>query len=158
MTTGRTRVLGWTLVGVQGLLLLALIALPWRVSPANAMSTAPWLWIGTVIAIVGLLLAVVAMRQLGAALTATPVPNDNAPLVVSGVYGRVRHPIYSGILLASAGFSIAVGSWWQLGVWVVLLVFFWFKARWEDRLLAERHPDHWGAYAARTGTLIPWSG
>jgi protein-S-isoprenylcysteine O-methyltransferase Ste14 len=150
----RRRTLGWVLVAVQFILIAALILVPWRRS-------APWppdlsLIIGGALALIGVLIAIAGFLRLGSALTPTPVPIEGAELRTTGIYSWVRHPIYSGLLLASAGFVIAVGSLATFAVWLLLCVFFVLKHSWEDRLLAERHGAAWQEYAQRVGGLIPW--
>jgi protein-S-isoprenylcysteine O-methyltransferase Ste14 len=143
---------GWSLVVVQGLLLLLLVVVPHR-SP-GAVSVAA----GLVLAAAGAGVLLVAFRVLGRALTPTPVPVRGAGLRTDGPYRWVRHPIYTGVLLMAAGFTVAVGSWWTVGAWLLLLAFFWTKWRWEDRLLHARYGAEWDAWAARTGSIVPGLG
>lgn len=141
--------LGWLLVVLQFVLLVVLVLLPHR--PATLLSLA----IGVPLIAAGLVLGLAASRRLGAALTPTPVPIADAGLRTSGVYSYVRHPIYSAILLAALGFTIALGSWWTLLGLVALVAFFAVKYRWEDRLLAQEYGTAWQDWAARTGALVP---
>lgn len=143
---------GWTLVAVQGVLLVLLVVLPHR-SPS-----VPAVVAGLVLIAAGAAVLLVAFRVLGRALTPTPVPVAGAGLRTDGPYRWVRHPIYTGVLLAAAGFTVALGSWWTAGAWLVLLVFFWGKWRWEDRLLSGRYGAEWSAWAARTGAIVPGLG
>ena len=140
---------GWLLVFVQVLIFLGFILLPWR--EPNALS----LILGLILAIGGIAIAVVTFRSLGDALTATPVPRAGAALRTQGIFGVVRHPIYSGVLLALLGFVIAIGSWWSLAWWLVAVVFFLGKSRWEDSLLRAKHPGEWEIWAQGTPALIP---
>ena len=149
---------GWILVGVQAALLVALIFLPRRSSltwPLDILEV-----FGIVLMIAGLALLLIALLSLGRALTPTPVPVDGAQLRTAGIYGVVRHPVYVGVLLAALGFTLAVGSVWQVLVWFLLLGFFLGKAFWEDRLLAERHGVAWYDYADHVGGFFPrlWGG
>ena len=147
-----TRV-GWILVGVQAALLVALVFLPRRSSltwPLDLLEI-----LGIVLMIGGLALLLIALLTLGRALTPTPVPVLGAGLRTSGIYGVVRHPSYVGVLLAGLGFTLAVGSVWQVIVWFLLLGFFLGKAFWEDRLLAERHGVGWYDYADHVGGFFP---
>jgi len=143
----RTR--GWLMVVLQFVLLIALVLVPRR--PAETL----WLIVGAVVALIGLGLGFAAFRALGPALTPTPVPIEGAGLRTTGVYARLRHPIYSAVLLLATGYVIAVGSWWSFAVALILLLFFLIKARWEDTLLAAAYPATWPAWAQRTGMLLP---
>ena len=147
------RRIGWALVGVQAVLLVAFVLLPKRrslLAPPDVLDV-----LGVVLMIAGLALTLIALLGLGAALTPTPVPQEGAALRTRGIYSYVRHPIYVGILLAALGFTLAVGSLWQVLLWVVLAVFFYAKAFWEDRLLAARHGVAWFDYADHVGGFIP---
>ena len=99
-------------------------------------------------------LAVWAGRTLGRAMTAYPKPVDGAPLVESGPYGVVRHPIYSGALLFFLGWSLFAGPV-ALGLTVLLAVLWAGKVSVEEAHLRRAHPEY-DAYAARVPSrLIP---
>jgi protein-S-isoprenylcysteine O-methyltransferase Ste14 len=142
-------VVGWLLVAVQFLLLVALVLLPWRTPSAAAVVA------GVALIAAGVLLGLLAGRRLGRALTPTPVPLSGAGLRTDGVYAHLRHPIYSAVLLAVLGFVVAVGSAWSWAMAAVILAFFWIKSRWEDRLLREEYGEDWTRWAAVTGALVP---
>lgn len=149
----RVRLIGWVLVGAQVLLLVLFVALPKRRSlfaPPDFLDV-----LGIILMIGGLAIVIVSLVSLGAALTATPVPQESAALRTQGIYALVRHPVYSGILVAGLGFTLAVGSIWQVVLWVTLAVFFYAKAFWEDRLLAEKHGVAWFDYADHVSSFIP---
>jgi protein-S-isoprenylcysteine O-methyltransferase Ste14 len=149
----RTSLIGWVLVGVQTVLLILFVVLPKR---RSLFSTPDFLDVlGIILMIAGLAVLLIAFMGLGSALTPTPVPQQGAALRTGGIYSRVRHPIYSGILLAGLGFTLAVGSIWQVLLWVALAVFFYAKAFWEDRLLAEKHGVAWFDYADHVSGFIP---
>lgn len=141
--------LGWLLVVLQFVLLAVLALLPHRT--ATLLSLA----VGVPLMAAGVVLGLAASRRLGSALTPTPVPIADAGLRTDGVYSNVRHPIYSAILLAALGFTVALGSWWTLLALGVLAAFFTVKYHWEDRLLAQEYGTAWQDWAARTGALVP---
>lgn len=149
----RTRLIGWALVGVQALLLILFLALPKRRSLFAPLDFVDVL--GILLMIAGLALTLIALVSLGAALTPTPVPQESAALRTGGIYSVVRHPVYAGILVAALGFTLAVGSIWQVVLWVALATFFYAKAFWEDRLLVEKHGVAWFDYADHVGGFIP---
>jgi len=150
MSSARVHSTGWLLVAVQFVLFAAVLFLPRRAQ------TSEWLLIlGGVLAVAGVVVVGLAFVRLGGALTPTPVPLPGAGLRTDGIYGRVRHPIYSGILLIAIGIVVAIGSWWTCAWLVVLVVFFIIKSRWEDRLLAEAYGTDWQEWAEQTGGLIP---
>jgi protein-S-isoprenylcysteine O-methyltransferase Ste14 len=107
-----------------------------------------------VLALAGGILAVVAGRALGGALTPFPRPNHRARIVERGPYRVVRHPIYAAGGLFLAGVSLA-SSPVALALTAVLLVVWGLKARVEERFLLEALPGY-GDYMERTRyRLVP---
>jgi protein-S-isoprenylcysteine O-methyltransferase Ste14 len=74
--------------------------------------------------------------------------------VETGPYGWVRHPIYSGLILAAFGWALIAQGWLTLLWAVVLLVFFDIKSRREERWLMARFPAY-ASYRKRVRKLIP---
>ena len=91
----------------------------------------------------GLALAVWGIRSLGPALTPGTEPLPGAPLVTGGAYAHLRHPIYGGIVLLLAGYTLAWSNWTlALIVGCVALLYFEAKAAAEERWLDGRYPDY----------------
>lgn len=86
--------------------------------------------------------------------TATPLPNAHARLRTTGLYRFVRHPIYSGLLLAATAFTVGTGSVTRVVVLVLLVLLLTVKARWEEPRLSRRFEGH-AAYASRTPRFVP---
>ncbi|WP_158274466.1 methyltransferase [Cellulomonas sp. WB94] len=145
------RVVARLLVAGQGLLLVLLLVVPGRGGWAVPR---PLAVVSGVVVAVGLGIMVAAGTALGRGLTATPLPNEHAQLRTNGLYRFVRHPIYSGLLLASAAFTVGTGSVTRLVVLVVLVLLLTLKARWEEVRLARRF-DGYAAYAATTPRFVP---
>ena len=78
-------------------------------------------------------------------------------IVDTGPYGIVRHPIYTGIIIASVA---TAALWATAAAWigVALLTLGWYvKARLEERFLREQlGPENYDAYAQRVPMLIPF--
>ena len=140
---------GWLLVGVQAILLVALVVVP------HGETTTARIALGAILIAAGAVLGGVAGFRLGSALTPTPVPMPGASLRTDGPYRAVRHPIYSAVLVAAIGFAVAFGSLWTWLIVVLLGIFFLMKARWEDALLREAHGPEWELWKSSTGALIP---
>ena len=104
--------------------------------------------------VVGGGVAVRGIRDLGSSLTPFPGPSHANQLVETGIYRLVRHPIYSGITLASLGWGVATLAPLAIGLAMVLLIWFDLKSRVEERWLLARHPDYL-RYRARTRRFIP---
>ena len=104
--------------------------------------------------VIGLVIVVVAGTSLGRGLTATPLPNAHARLRTGGLYRFVRHPIYTGLLLAATAFTVASGNLYRVLLLVLLVLLLTAKARWEEVRLSRRF-EGYAAYAARTPRFVP---
>lgn len=119
---------------------------PWR---------AGWLVaVGGVAFIVGALLGVAGARALGRFRTPFPKPRENARLVQHGIYARVRHPLYTSVMLLSLGWALCWQSVVALLLALAQIPFFIAKARREERWLRERFPDY-EEYARRVPAFWP---
>ena len=86
----------------------------------------------------------------------TPMTQKNDPeLVTSGPYHLVRHPIYSGILVAGLGTALAL-SWLGLIAVVLAGVYFLYSATVEERHMTQQFPDSYPAYKRSTKMLVPF--
>lgn len=113
-----------------------------RSSPWDSLRIA-----GAVIGLLGITLIVIARMQLGGALPGKTGPRK---LVTTGLYARVRNPIYLSSMLVIAGIAMYVHKpWMVLGVVVVLPAqLVWIQA--EERTLRERFGEAYDLYRART--------
>jgi protein-S-isoprenylcysteine O-methyltransferase Ste14 len=103
----------------------------------------------------GILFAIWARVCLGTNWSAAVTVKEGHELMRGGPYGVTRHPIYSGLLLASAGVALAADRWQALiGLGLVLLGF-WIKSRKEERWMMERFGAEYEEYRRRTRALIP---
>ena len=103
----------------------------------------------------GGLLAARGSWDLRASFSPFPRPVVGAPLVETGAYGLVRHPIYGGLILAALGWGLATSSTLAVLGAGLLLLLFAAKARREEAWLEVVHPGY-RAYRHRTKRLIPW--
>ena len=141
----------WSLVAVQLALLAGLVWFPGE----RVWSVPGWLAaIAIVLIIVAAVFAVAAAVQLGPGLTASPLPSAAAQLRTTGVYGCVRHPIYTGLLLGGAAVVLLGGRTSRVWMWLALLTLLWGKTWLEERKLTTRFPGY-RDYAAATPRLVP---
>lgn len=103
--------------------------------------------IGILIGIYGLALFVQGAVALGSSLTPFPRPSEGAAFREHGIYGRVRHPIYGGVLLMALGWSLSLSPL-ALGATVLLWILLELKSRHEESMLLERYPGY-GVYRER---------
>ena len=138
------------------ILLIVLLLLRARVLKGHAVTTSPWLQgVGFAIFVLGLGLAVWARVYLGRNW-GTPMSEKADPeLITTGPYHSVRHPIYSGIILAMVGTAVAVSTYWLIAV-ALLGGYFCYSAVMEERYMAKAFPDTYPAYRRSTKMLIPF--
>jgi len=122
----------------------------------HGVQTAPWrAGLGIALLLLGLSFAVWARIHIGRNW-GTPMTRKVEPeLVTSGPYRLVRHPIYSGILLAGAGTAIAL-NWMWLALVALAAVYFIYSATVEERYMAEQFPEAYPAYKRSTKMLVPF--
>lgn len=111
-----------------------------RVDPA-------WIrWLGGAVMVAGAFVMGWGFRSLGRNLTPGTEPLAGAELVTDGAYAHFRHPIYAGLVLFLAGYTLAWSNWTlALVVGIVALQYFQAKARVEERWLTARFPLY-GSY------------
>jgi protein-S-isoprenylcysteine O-methyltransferase Ste14 len=111
--------------------------------------------IGTVLFASGIALAVWARVYLGRNWGMPMTEKAEPELVTSGPYRSVRHPIYSGLLLAGVGTALVTNP---LGLILVGIVgaYFYYSATVEERNLTSVFPTAYPAYRAATKMLIPF--
>jgi protein-S-isoprenylcysteine O-methyltransferase Ste14 len=152
---GRTR---WTrFAGFRvAIVLVALLLLRLGVFKGRAVTRDPWLQvIGLVIFFLGLALAIWARVYLGRNWGMPMSEKADPELVTTGPYSTVRHHIYSGIILAMIGTTVAVSLYWLVAV-VLLGAYFIYSAVMEERYMAGRFPDAYPKYKQSTKMLIPF--
>src|SRR5207245_453683 len=124
-----------------------------RGHPAN---TDPWLaGIGLVLFALGLGFAIWARVHIGRNWGTPMTRKDEPELVTSGPYRLVRHPIYSGILVAGFGTAVALSWLWLIPVGLAG-VYFLYSATAEERYLSEQFPDTYPVYKRSTKMLVPF--
>lgn len=111
-------------------------------------------WIGFALFAAGIALGGWSRHALGKSFTPFPKPVEGGAQVLQGPYRWVRHPIYSGIIVSSAGWALAWHSITGAVLTVLLLAFFDMKARREEKWLEGAYPGY-PEYRRRTRKLIP---
>lgn len=146
---------GW--VAAQ-MLLIGIVAVRGTLALPDAIDRWPdnWPFVvqGFVLLGIGGWATVSGANRLGGSLTAVPRPRDGAELVESGIYARIRHPIYLGVMCLGIGWALLCGDLVALVAACVLAVVLDLKARREEVWLLERYPAY-EAYRARTRRFVP---
>ena len=141
---------GW--VVVQFALMFAILAAGplWR-----AQWSGWWTWaMGGALLLPGAWAGLRGSRDLGAQRTPFPQPKDDGQLITTGIYARVRHPLYLSVIALGFAWALLWRSGPALALAVLQMPFFDRKARREERSLRERHASY-DDYARCVKRFIP---
>lgn len=113
--------------------------------------------LGVTLTAVGCGLTILARLYLGRNWSATAVIKQDHELVCSGPYRLVRHPIYTGCLIAAIGTAIAFGEIRDLLSLPLIVMGFWLKLRSEERMLVSNFGERYVAYRREVpGAIVPY--
>jgi protein-S-isoprenylcysteine O-methyltransferase Ste14 len=141
--------------------LAAWVLLVLHVIPSHWLVLRPWPHTlavqaaGLGLTILGCLFAIWARVTLGKNWSGLPKVKQEHELILKGPYALVRHPIYSGLLLALAGTFLANGRLGGVLIWVLMAISYAIKMRQEERLMYETFPDAYPEYKQKVKALIP---
>ena len=111
--------------------------------------------IGAALVLAGVGLAVYARVYLGRNWGMPMSRKEEPELVTGGPYAFVRHPIYTGIILAILGSAIGESLVWAVML-IVFAPYFVYSARREEELMCEQFPTQYPEYMQRTKMIVPF--
>jgi protein-S-isoprenylcysteine O-methyltransferase Ste14 len=111
--------------------------------------------IGVALCALGVGLAIWARTVLGRNWGMPMSMKENPELVTSGPYARIRHPIYTGVLVALLGTSLAINAILLIPL-VLCSAYFIYSAMTEERSMTRQFPDSYPEYMRRTNMLVPF--
>jgi protein-S-isoprenylcysteine O-methyltransferase Ste14 len=112
-------------------------------------------WIGVFLTAAGVAIACWARYHLGTNWSGVVTLKEGHELIRTGPYRNIRHPIYTGILLALLGTAVAVGEIRALIAVAIAYTSFYTKARREESLLAREFGDRFTEHQRQTGMFLP---
>ena len=122
----------------------------------HSLNTDPLLaGLGLALFALGLGFAIWARVHIGRNWGIPMTQKDEPELVTSGPYRLVRHPIYTGIVVAGVATAVAL-SWIWLFAAGLAGVYFVYSATVEEQYLAEQFPDTYPEYKRSTKMLLPF--
>ncbi len=92
--------------------------------------------IGDALVVIGLGIAILTVKQNNYAAANITV-EESQPVISTGLYGIVRHPMYMGASIMFAGIPLALDSWWGLAVLVPVVIVFAVRIADEEKLLSQ---------------------
>jgi protein-S-isoprenylcysteine O-methyltransferase Ste14 len=144
-------------LGIRAVLVVIVILLV-RLGAFRAQTHNTDLWLaglGLILFALGLGFAIWARVHIGRNW-GMPMTQKNEPeLVTSGPYHLVRHPIYSGVLVAGIGTAVALSWFWLIAVGLAA-IYFIYSAIVEERYLTKQFPDTYPEYSRSTKMLVPF--
>jgi protein-S-isoprenylcysteine O-methyltransferase Ste14 len=111
-------------------------------------------WLGVALCACGISFAIWARIYLGRNWGMPMSLKQDAELVTTGPYAYVRHPIYTGMILAVFGTALVV-VWWAIAFVIVVGYFTWAGKR-EEKIMLNEFPNSYPDYMKRTKMLIPF--
>jgi protein-S-isoprenylcysteine O-methyltransferase Ste14/rhodanese-related sulfurtransferase len=111
--------------------------------------------IGGLIGLGGLLIGLLSFRALGRNFRVFAAPRRSGTLITTGIYTKVRHPMYTSVIMAIGGYALLFGSWISLPLWLGVAILYIIKSVKEERLLEQKFPEY-ADYRARTWRLVPF--
>lgn len=148
-------------VAYRLLTVISVVLIAWPVGRWHQMvlwfTPAPLGWALLLVAIAGMAFAWWARLHLGRLWSATITRKADHRIIDTGPYGLVRHPIYTGMLLAVYVTALDHGTIFAVIGAVVATIAFYIKARLEERfLIDELGAAAYEAYRARVPMLVPF--
>jgi protein-S-isoprenylcysteine O-methyltransferase Ste14 len=115
-----------------------------------------WTGLGLISIAGGLFIRWLAILQLGRSFTVDVAITDVAKLKTDGLYRRLRHPSYSGLLSVVVGFSAAMNSIFSFLVFVIpVFLAVIYRIRVEEGVLRSEFGDSYIEYEQHTKRIIP---
>ena len=112
--------------------------------------------LGVILLLVGIFVRWAAIYTLGKYFTGTVLIKNDHRLIQSGIYKHLRHPAYTGALLAHLGLGLSFSNWITLALSVVpFVVAAFYRMHVEERALREEFGEAYISYSQSTKRLIP---
>jgi protein-S-isoprenylcysteine O-methyltransferase Ste14 len=113
-------------------------------------------WVGAAVTACGLLFSVWARRHLGTNWSQAVTVKQGHELITSGPYSLVRHPIYTGLLMAFVSTALDQGEWRGLLAAALVFVALWRKLRLEEKWMRSQFGESYETYARQVAALVPY--
>ncbi len=137
------------------LILLMLIFAPLLNSYLSIEVSSKSLIAGTILGILGLAIGVASKISLGRNFRVYAAPRRSGSLVTTGVYSKVRHPMYTGVVIGLAGYILAWGAYQLWPLWIACAALYAIKGIKEDKILEAKFPEY-KRYKNDTTRFVPY--
>ena len=114
-------------------------------------------YVGLALMIAGILLRIAAIKQLGKYFTVDVTIRKEHQLLQSGLYKRIRHPSYSGVLLSFLGLGLTFNNWYSLLIiFIPVFSVFIIRMNTEEKALLAQFGEQYKNYISNTKRLLPF--
>lgn len=141
-------------IAYVALILLTLIGAPieWLLSgrPLVWQTALP----GAVLAVMGLAVAVSAFKGLGRNFRVYAAPRRSGTLITTGIYSRIRHPMYTGVIVGLGGYVLFFAGLVFLPAWIAVTLLYLVKSVKEEQILTGKFPEY-EEYRKRSWRFLP---
>jgi protein-S-isoprenylcysteine O-methyltransferase Ste14 len=148
--------LGHMILMAAGYILLFQRKGNWGLLNQRFLPEIPWIaWLGAAITFTGVLFAIWARWNLGQNWSAGVTIKQGHQIIRTGPYAYIRHPIYTGMLVAVIGSALTAGEYRGLLAFAIILFGFYQKARKEEKFLAANFGEPFLEHKQHTGFFLP---
>ncbi len=152
----QNKLIGWIFVFSQFALAIIIISLS---VIEKSLTERPPIFVLNIISIVflimGIVIVLIALFTFKQRVTPNPVPLETAKLSTKGIYGIIRHPMYSSVIFFIIGFSLFERAYFTFLLNIVVVFFLAAKIKFEEKHLTEKFPQY-KLYQSKTKKLIPF--
>ncbi|MGD8328257.1 MAG: isoprenylcysteine carboxylmethyltransferase family protein [Gemmatimonadales bacterium] len=125
-------------------------------APRFPVQQAVCVWTGLAVMLSGMVVRLAAIRQLGRYFSVDVAIQREHRVIRSGLYAHLRHPSYTGMLLAFLGLGIALGNWLSLALAALpTTAVVLYRIGVEEQALAHEFGDEYQRYREQTSRLVP---
>lgn len=112
--------------------------------------------VGVCVAVLGIVATTAAQLDMGSSWRVGVDPGEHTDLVTTGIFARVRNPIFTAMVITAAGLALVVANIVAVAGLAALIIALHIQVRAvEEPYLRERHGDAYSTYAASTGRFLP---
>ncbi len=111
--------------------------------------------IGLALVLFGAYINILARRELARFWSPLSSSNEGQELIKSGIYARVRHPVYLSLLIYFLGVTLVAGNWYGCILFILFLGGLRERIKKEEEELYRKFGEEYEIYAKETPLILP---
>jgi protein-S-isoprenylcysteine O-methyltransferase Ste14 len=112
-------------------------------------------WLGFLLGLAGLAVWIWAQIALGKDWSPQLQLREKHRLITTGLYARMRHPLYAGMIVWMSGLALLSANWIIVGLGVLMCSMFLARMPREEQMMIDAFGEEYREYMKRTGRLFP---